>query len=949
MTGPPGVLAVQFAGRYILERELGRGATAIVWLARDSFRGQAVAIKILRPELASSVAALGFLREIRRHSGLHHPRILPVLDTGEQDGQLFCVLPYMEGGTLRQRLAREKQLPIVEAIAIARTVAEALYYAHGHGLVHRDVKPENILFTAGEAYLADFGIARALERAVDDTTTTSSGLVRGTIAYMSPEQASGDRDYDGRSDIYSLGCVLYEMLAGVPAFIGPTPEATLAQRFTHPPREIRVYRATISPSLEAVVMKALQFSPADRFRTAGELAMALSAVDTTESAGSVSAPGINGAVRRWWAGSSRLARAVSAAAVGAAIVSSAVALREIVDERDQFRERDWILVADFDGPADDPGLASAVRELTTAELNQSKYVSTLPRSQLNTTMRLAGVADTARVGPQLARELAFRSAIRAVLVGSVTRVRGGNYSIVLHVVDADDGTDILSAAGAANDSTLIVTVQELARRIRVGLGERRTIIENALPLEQVATPSFAAYRKYTDGLRLQSRGDGRGSNSLLREALALDTAFASAWYAMGWNYSNERMLDSARWAFSQALARRTRLSELQRYRLDADAAYALDYDLERAVQAYDLYLTAAPSSWAGHNNRGNYLMALGRYQDGLESFQRAVAAHPFGRPSAQIQVMNEAATLVTLGRIADAERAAQELTGPFALYVKLMAAAATGRWREADSVGTAAATAPSSPGWLRNHAAAAAASGRASRGAVRSADDLLSRAATNAPADIARWYHRARLLLAVASERSLPPLPDALATDTTPAGAITAGLSHAMRGDTAAALRSLRRIRAADPTESRRLGSGPLLVEAWMQARTGRWQRAADIIGAPARNGEHDTAVLDRVGSLSLRWLAAEAHARSGRPDSAIAMLELAIKPERMPGNEFAQRGLVVTFAHRRLAQWYAAAGRPAEAKRHWQAFIDAFTEPDPDLVPLVAQAHAALRRLKAS
>jgi serine/threonine-protein kinase len=276
MNGPPSVSSGQFAGRYAIERELGSGATAIVYLALDTVRGEYVAIKVLRPELGESTAVDRFLREIRLNTRLHHPRILPVLDAGEWGGQLFFVLPFMPDGTLRERLTREKQLPIDEAIEITCVVAEALDHAHQCGLVHRDVKPENILFADGAPHLADFGIARALLKAMDETST-SIGIVRGTPAYMSPEQASGERDYDGRSDIFSLGCVLYEMLAGVPAFIGPSPEAVLAQRFAHPPRDVRVYRSLVSPALEAVVTRALAPVPADRYRTAGELAQALRA------------------------------------------------------------------------------------------------------------------------------------------------------------------------------------------------------------------------------------------------------------------------------------------------------------------------------------------------------------------------------------------------------------------------------------------------------------------------------------------------------------------------------------------------------------------------------------------------------------------------------------------------------------------------------------------------
>jgi tetratricopeptide (TPR) repeat protein len=684
-------------------------------------------------------------------------------------------------------------------------------------------------------------------------------------------------------------------------------------------------------------MKALQFAPADRFRSAGELAEALAAVDTEPAP--TPAP-----LTPWWR-----RRQLWIMAPGVVAIVALVAMLARPVGTDRFRERDWILVADFDGPAGDPELANAVRELATAELNQSRFLSTLPRSQLNATMRLAGIPDTTRVGPQLARELAYRSAVRAVLVGSVQHVGANSYSIVLNVVDADDGAYILSRAGGATDSTLITTVQRLAREIRRGLGERRSSIEATLPLYQVATPSFAAYRKYIEGLRLQTHGDGRGSNRLLRDALAIDTGFASAWFTMGWNYLNDRSLDSARWAFRQAAARRARLSEIQRYRLEADVAYTLEYDVPGAIRAYDLFLAISPRSWAVHNNRGLYLTALGRYEDALESFDRAVAAHPFGPQRAQIQVQNQAATLVALGRVADAQQAAHNLGGPFALYARLLRAAATDQWREADSIGTAAAAAPSSPVWLRVHASAVAASGRASRGAVRSADNALSQAAADASPDVARWFYRARLLLALASERRLPLVRGALESDTSTAGLVTAGLAAAMRNDTAVARRGLRAVRAASTGEQRRLGSGPQLIEAWIEAHAGNWGRAAELIAAPAIRGEHDTAILDRVGSLSLRWLAAEAYARTARVDSAIAVLELAIRPERMPGNEFALRGLVVTFARRRLAQLYAAEGKPEDAARHWRAVLDAMTEPDPELIRFVTEARTALRELTPS
>ena len=269
MTAERGTIAGNFAGRYLIERELGQGATATVHLARDMVSGRPVAVKVLRPELTQSVDGVRFLREIRLTAQLHHPHIVTVLDSGEQDGLLYFVLPYLDGGTLRERLERERQLTIPDAVEIGRTIAGALHYAHGLGLLHRDVKPENILMSGGKACLADFGIARALEHISGDTS--SSGLIRGTAAYMSPEQASGEIDLDGRSDIYSLGCVLYELLAGVAPFIGPTAQSVMAQRFVLPPRPLSMYRPESPRELEAVIQRALMLVPAERYRDAGEM------------------------------------------------------------------------------------------------------------------------------------------------------------------------------------------------------------------------------------------------------------------------------------------------------------------------------------------------------------------------------------------------------------------------------------------------------------------------------------------------------------------------------------------------------------------------------------------------------------------------------------------------------------------------------------------------------
>ena len=262
--------------RYVIERELGRGGMATVYLAQDCRHHRLVAIKVLHPELARAVGSERFLHEIEIIAQLQHPHILPLHDSGEGGGLLYFVMPYVAGESLRSRLAREKQLPLDDALEIARQVASALAYAHSHGVVHRDIKPENILLTDDQAVVADFGIAGAVAQSGAERLT-ETGLTLGTPAYMSPEQAAGERHLDGRSDIYSLACVVYEMIAGEPPFTGPTAQAVIAKRFGGPPPRLHVIREGVPEGVEGAIDRALAKAPADRFSTALQFSAALSA------------------------------------------------------------------------------------------------------------------------------------------------------------------------------------------------------------------------------------------------------------------------------------------------------------------------------------------------------------------------------------------------------------------------------------------------------------------------------------------------------------------------------------------------------------------------------------------------------------------------------------------------------------------------------------------------
>jgi eukaryotic-like serine/threonine-protein kinase len=274
LTEPLERLRAALGDRYVVERQAGEGGMATVFLAKDTRHERSVAIKVLRPELSASLGADRFLREIRLAATLQHPNILGLYDSGEAEGLLYYVMPFIEGESLRHRVDREQQLPIHDALRVTREAAEALQYAHQHGIIHRDIKPENILLLGGHALVADFGIARAVSEAGGEKLT-QTGMAIGTPYYMSPEQAMGSDRVDARSDVYSLGCVLYELLIGQPPFTGPNAVAIMARHSMEKVPSLQVVRSAVPDEVEDIVLRALEKTPADRFQSMQELVDAL--------------------------------------------------------------------------------------------------------------------------------------------------------------------------------------------------------------------------------------------------------------------------------------------------------------------------------------------------------------------------------------------------------------------------------------------------------------------------------------------------------------------------------------------------------------------------------------------------------------------------------------------------------------------------------------------------
>jgi serine/threonine-protein kinase len=309
-------LGAALSGRYSIERELGRGGMATVYLARDLRHRRHVALKMLHPELSAVLGSERFLKEIELTANLQHPHVLPLFDSGEVEGLLYYVMPFVDGEALRRRLERERQLPVAEAVRITCEVADALQYAHKHGVVHRDIKPENILLHDGRPLVADFGIALAVQQAGGDRMT-QTGLSLGTPHYMAPEQATGERTVDHRADIYALGVVTYEMLAGEPPFTGPSAQAVIARMLTEDPPRLTAHRRSIPDGVEAAVLTALEKLPADRFASAGDFAAALHA----DGDRPLSRPGArtSGAAARPWRAAALAATALAVAAAGFAL------------------------------------------------------------------------------------------------------------------------------------------------------------------------------------------------------------------------------------------------------------------------------------------------------------------------------------------------------------------------------------------------------------------------------------------------------------------------------------------------------------------------------------------------------------------------------------------------------------------------------------------------------
>ncbi len=623
-------LKAALADRYTIERELGAGGMATVYLAEDLKHHRKVAVKVLRPELAAALGPERFLQEIEIAAGLHHPHILPLYESGESDGYLFYVMPYEEGQSLRAKLAREGELPVTEAVRIIREVVDALAHAHEHGVVHRDIKPDNVLLSGRHALVTDFGVAKAVSEATGRQKLTTEGIALGTPTYMAPEQAAADPHIDHRADIYAVGAVAYELLTGRPPFTGTTPQEILAAHVTQAPEPLTKFRESVPPALEQLVLKCLAKKAADRWQSAEELLPQLEALATpsggmtpikTTTVGGVQVKRAKGPV-----GLSVVVGALVVLAVGWWMVAGRgetgtepphgpISIATLVFDTRGLVDEDWYL---GEGIAED--ISTQLAKIRGFEVKAHASARQLSPDELSF------------------REIAERLGAQFLIHGSLRR-QGDSVRITVQLIDpetegtrwADDYTHAFTA------SNMFAVTRDVAERTASGLRVAMSAGE-ADRLEVVATENTEAYLLYVQGRFFwNQRGEGllRGLE-YFQHAVAVDSLYAPAYAGLADAYSligffgmrrPSEVMPLAKAAALRALALDSNLAEAHTALGWVNMVY--DWDMAAAETHYRRAVELNPSYGLGHERLAEYLWEI-QYRDDEASAvaRRAVELGP---------------------------------------------------------------------------------------------------------------------------------------------------------------------------------------------------------------------------------------------------------------------------------------------------------------------------------
>jgi len=607
--------------RYSIERELGRGGMATVYLAEDFRHGRQVAVKVLHPELASALGSDRFLREIKLAARLNHPHILPLFDSGEADGFLFYVMPYIDGESLRDKLNREGQLTLEDALGIGRAVAGALDYAHRRNIVHRDIKPENIMLNEGAPMVMDFGIAKAVSVAGSDTLT-QAGMIVGTPAYVSPEQAAGDVDIDGRSDQYSLGCVLYEMLTGDKPFSGPTTQAVLTKRFTAPVPSLSEALQGVPDEIDKALSKAMAKEAAKRYTTSGEFAKAL-VVTTVTTPTAVTIP------------------------EGVQVVKS-------------------MAVLPFTNMSADPENEYFTDGMAEEIINALSKIKSLSVASRTSSFAFKGKTEDIR-------EIGKALEVSAVLEGSVRRM-GNKIRISVQLISVVNGYQLWSERYDREIEDVFAIQDEIAQNIvkalRVVLSE-----DEKRAIEKMPTENVEAYDYYLRGRQYfhqHRRTSIEAARQMFTRAIEIDPEYALAHAGIAdccsilYMYfdARESNLKQADSASRKALQLDPDLAEAHSAR---GLAFSLSKQYDLAMKEFETAMALDPKLYEAPYFYGRARLAQGQWFEAAPLFEKAAAIRPddYQAPSFL------AAAYAGQGRIHEASKASHKAVGVIERWLDL--------------------------------------------------------------------------------------------------------------------------------------------------------------------------------------------------------------------------------------------------------------------------------------
>jgi eukaryotic-like serine/threonine-protein kinase len=1033
-------LQASLGDTYRIERELGGGGMSHVFLARETALGRQVVIKVLPPEMSAAVNIERFRREIQLAASLQHPHIVPV-HTAAQVGDLFYyTMPLVEGESLRAKLAREGELPVNETIKILMDVADGLAYAHARGVVHRDIKPDNILISGQHAVVTDFGVAKAVSASTGSSSLTSLGVALGTPAYMAPEQAAADPHVDHRADLYALGAMAYEMLAGRPPFSGMSPQQVLAAHVTTTPAPVSSLRELVPPAINELVMRLLQKKPADRVQHATEVLSQLQAAATPSGGmaptGATPAftSGAEAALRRaqplrvallfgvasiavlavvfvlrqklglpdWVLGGAAVLLAIGlpimlmtgrkerervlAAATGTYMIPDAGVAKHLtwrkailggglsfgaltaivigytlmrvlgigsvgtLQAKGLIKNRQPILLAEFDNRASDSTLGPTLTEALRVDLSQSSTVKLMNAEAVTDALKRMQKPANAPLTAALGRELAQREGVPAIVAGEIDAV-GKSYLVSATIVSASTG-EVLAAVreSAANDAELIPALDRLSRALRERIGESLVSIRADEPLEHVTTESFDALKKYTEAVRLANVDDNEGAIALLEEATALDTSFAMAWRKLAAVLGNAsgstaKIID----ATTRAFRHRDRLPELERQATIAYYHDNVDFDPEKRDAAYRAMLSIDPNNDIALNNLALAYFVERRYaqSDSLSTrcvklgFAGTCMWNLIGAQLGEGKASAADSTLEEWGKLTPADPSLGQ--GKYLLaarrgdyssaekYLQELQAAqnSSALWKEITNQDAAAMAGVQGKLALANeHYRAAAAAGEA-RGLP---GEYLIQMASLAQLQIRHRNNAAAALAMLDSALAKHPLSSIEPMDR-PYPALATAYALAGRADEAQRL----------ITESDRV------IPPGVQK--GNFFRLGAMAEIAAARGDNQAAI---AGERAMRAIwgcpncglfeIAGAFAKLGKPDSARYYYEqwLAHKGSYAVLTDATRQAAT----YQRLGELYEQAGDRKKAIDSYLKLADLWKNADPELQPIVKDAHARIARL---